>query len=304
MTFEELKSIVDNNKSSLTPEQNKRLAKEMIRAKFAYSEGVDIVDEIKKLYDKGDLSDNYVIPFLLGYTKEIHLENPIEVKQIRPGDSGGLDIDTDVCASGKPLIKKYLEEKYGKNCVLSVGAYSTEGLKRSISDALRGTVSAQELIQFSKNLDDELSLEENMKIYEKKFPELYDIYLQNANAIEQATRMKDIIRGVSKHAGGILILPEPRQRMLPVVRVKDTDGGYEMASAFVENGSATDLDSIGATKYDILGLQTLDIISDTLKLVEESGDSFYEIEDDEGKIQIVSGAYLRANGINPDEENY
>ena len=64
----------------------------------------------------------------------------------------------------------------------------------------------------------------------------------------------------------------------------------EIATAWVENGAETVLDEFaGVIKYDILGLNTLDIIDKCIDNIEEE---LIEIEDDDGCIKIVPASYV------------
>ena len=73
---------------------------------------------------------------------------------------------------------------------------------------------------------------------------------------------------------------------VPVVRNKG-----DIATAWVENGAETVLDEFaGVIKYDILGLNTLDIIDKCVDNIEEE---LVEIEDDDGLIKIVPLSYIK-----------
>ena len=284
MDFKELKKIIlEKNKEY--PQYKDRAIKELVRAKIAYDDNINIVEQINELYKNKNLSNAYVIPFYLGLTKEVDLTKPIEIKQVKTGSSGGLDIDTDVSTAGKPKIKEYLENKYGKECICSVGTYSTIGLASGIKDVLR-----KEKIPFSvsnefcSKLDNDLSFDENMKKYETEFPNLYSVYKNNKVYLDMVPKIMNMIRSVGKHAGGILVLDKPVWKCVPVVRPQG-----EIASAFVENGGKTELDEIGFVKYDILGITQLDVIDNTINGINEK---LYEIIDDDGIKKIVSKSYI------------
>lgn len=293
MNFNELKKKslewLKNN-----PEYKLRLTEELAKAKIAYDNDIDLVDELKKLKEEDNLSDGYLLPAVLGLTELTELK-PIELKQVKNGDGGGLDIDTDISSAGKPLVHQYLEEKYGKDHVLSVGTFTTIGMASAIKDILRKekvpfTVSNK----FCSELNNELTFEQNMENYKNSFPELYGIYLQHKAYLDFVPYLGNVERGIGKHAGGCLILDKPIYECIPVVRVQG-----EIASAYTESGSKQELDQLGYIKYDLLAISQLDIIDDSLDMAEKDG--FYKIEDDDGIIKIVSKAYLLEKGI-PEEE--
>lgn len=288
MDYEELKKLV-LKKIEEYPETKEKALRELSRAKIAYEAGFNIVDYLKTLKDMGDLEDSYIIPFFLNLTDKYDLSKPIEIRQIYPGDSGGLDIDTDLSTAGKPLVKEYLESKYGKDRVLSIGTYGTVGMKSAIKDILRKEgVPFANSNKFCSEIDDELSFEENMEKYKQSFPDLYAIYSKHSVWLNMVPHLSNMIRSIGKHAGGVLILDKPIWESVPIVRAQG-----EIASAFVENGASTDLDNLGFTKYDLLGITQLDVIDQTIDMINEE---LYEIEEN-GIIKIVPKSYLENLGV-------
>lgn len=290
MELEELeKIIIEKNKKF--PQYKERASKELMRAKISYGNGINLVDEINKLSKDNNLSDRYVIPFYLGITKNVDLKKPIEIKQVKEGDSGGLDIDTDLSTEGKPRVKLYLEEKYGKDHISSVGTYSAIGLASGIKSILRKEkVPFAESNLFCSKLDSDLSFEENMDNYKSNFPNLYSIYLKYKGKLDFTPKIMNILQSIGKHAGGVLILDKPIWERIPVVR---TQG--EIASAYEESSQVQALDELGIIKYDLLGITQLDLIDEALDMAEESGEKFYKIKDDDGRIKIVSKSYILKN---------
>lgn len=93
-----------------------------------------------------------------------------------------------------------------------------------------------------------------------------------------------LVHNSGKHAGGIVILPKPVYNYVPVDRVNG-----EIVTAFPESGSEQVLDEIGIVKYDILGISILDVIGDTINMIDEE---LYLVEDDDGFIKIVPESYI------------
>lgn len=187
--FDDLKKIV-SQKIKEFPEYKERALYELRRAKWLDKE-VSVYDEIMEV----DCDDRYVLPFFLGKTEKVDLSKPLEIVQIKEGGSGGLDIDLDFQPEGKEEIKKWLTEKYGKDRVLSVAAYGTVGLASGIKDILRkAEVPFKESNDFCKELNDELSFEENMKNYETSFPQLFKIYEQNKMMLDMTSKIMGTVR--------------------------------------------------------------------------------------------------------------
>lgn len=290
MTYEELKTkVLDWLQSN--EQYKKRAFQELSRAKIAYDDGINIVDEIISLKEKENLADGYLLPAILGCyeIKPVDELAPIELKQTKNGSGGGLDVDSDISTIGKPLLKAHLEEKYGKDRVLSVGTYTTIGLAPAIKDILRKQgVDFKTSNAFTKELDNDLSFEENMENYKVNFPELYGTYLKYKVWLDIVPKFCNAQRGKGQHAGGIVILPKPVYELTPVIRTKDG-----LATAFTESSSSMQLDDLGIIKYDMLAISQLDIIDNALNLTED----YYEIIDDDGIKKIVGKGYLIEKGI-------
>jgi len=193
MDFEELKNKtlewVKNN-----PDYKHRAYEELSKAKIAYENNINLVDEIEELNKKNDLSDGYILPVVLGL-KELTELKPIELKQTKVGGGGGLDIDTDVSTAGKPLVKEYLKQKYGKERVISVGTYTTIGMSSAIRDILRYLgVSYKDTNDFCKGLDADLSFEENMSKYRQENPVKYNFYIKYKKYLDFVPKVSNMIR--------------------------------------------------------------------------------------------------------------
>lgn len=284
MTFDELKSKCEHSKlfSSLTDTQSKQYHKELYRAKILYDNGRDLYQEFEDKKDK--IQTQYIIPYLLGFTKELTNE-PKELIQVKTGASGGIDIDTDWQGDGRERIYKYLVEKYSKDQILHVGTFSVLGPASAAKDILRVYgVDFGESNEFTKVLQKELSWEENLQIIQAQYPNQWRFYKKHQEILDLVPFFLDKVRQSSKHAGGIVILPKPVHNYVPVDRVNG-----EIVTAFPESGSEQVLDELGIVKYDILGISILDVISDTINMIDEE---LYMIEDDDGITKVVSQSYI------------
>lgn len=278
--FSDLKKIVAK-KIKEYPEYKERALYELRRAGWLEKE-FSVYDEIMEV----ECDDRYVLPFFLGKTEKVDLSKPLEVVQIREGDSGGLDIDLDLHPIYKEINKKWLIDKYGSEKVMGVGTYTSVGLASGIKDILRKCdVSFKESNDFCKELNDELSFEENMKNYKENFPILYETYERNKAYLDFTPKIMNGIKNCGQHAGGVLILDEPVWNYIPVIHTKDG-----VASAMVESGNATECDLIGLTKIDCLAITILDVLD---KAVEAVNEKLFKIIDDDGIEKIVPESYIK-----------
>src|SRR5258708_7581460 len=77
--------------------------------------------------------------------------------------------------------------------------------------------------------------------------------------IDAALRLEGLVRGAGVHAAGVVIAPKPLTELVPVTRAKNDDivTAYDMKA----------IEKMGLLKMDFLGLTTLTIIDDALKLI-------------------------------------
>ena len=278
-SFEDLKKIV-SQKIKEFPEYKERALKELRRANWLKDE-FSVYDEIMEL---DECDDRYVLPFFLGKTDKVDLTKPLDIVQIKQGGAGGIDIDLDFQPEGKEEVKKWLIQKYGEERVLSVAAYGTVGLASGIKDVLRkAEVPFKESNDFCKELNDELSFEDNMENYRKNFPVLYETYERNKAYLDFVPKIMGIKKSYGVHAGGVVILDKPVWEYIPVIHTKDG-----VATAFVENGGNTELDEIGVIKHDVLAITVLEVISNAVDMIKEE---LVKIKED-GVIKIVPKSYL------------
>lgn len=286
MEIKELKSLVAQ-KIKEYPEYKERALYELRRAIWLFeSDNINIADEL--LNSDKKIDDRYVLPFFLGKTDRVDLSKPLEIVQIRRGGGSGLDIDTDFEPKAKEAVKQMLIEKYGQSRVMGIGTYTNVGLASGIKDILRKCeVPFKESNDFCKELDDELSFEENMENYRKNFPELYQIYNQYKAYLDMTPKIMNSKKSCGQHAGGCLLLDDDVWNYIPVIHTKDG-----VATAFVENGGNTELDEIGLCKYDFLAITVLEVISNAVDSVDEP---LVKIVDDDGLVKIVPISYTKAS---------
>lgn len=286
MSLDDLKEKCDNSKrfKDLSEAQLKQYKKELFRAKLFYDNGRNLYEELKEKKDK--IQKQYIIPYLLGFTDKLEEGELVQI-QVKNGASGGIDIDTDWQGDGRDKIYNYLVEKYGAEQIVHVGTFSTLGPSSAAKDILRVYgIDFGESNEFTKILEKEMTWDENVANMQANHPVQYKFYKRNQEILDLVPEFLNKIRQSGKHAGGIVILPKPVYNYVPVDRVNG-----EIVTAFPESGSEQVLDELGIVKYDILGISILDVISDTVNMIDEE---LYLIEDDDGVTKIVPASYVDA----------
>ena len=288
MNFQEFSNLVLNKakEKNIGHEAIPRLKSELFHAKVYYEEVGDLYEELLR---NKPTSNTGVIPYLLGITDSLDLNKSIEFKQVRPGSSGGIDVDSDFSGEGRDKVIKYLKSKYGEDCVTPVGTVSTLQMKVACKDLLRyATCSVADANTFTSELDDELTFEENIAHFLKSNSPAKEIYLKYQKVLDLVPRFLGKARNIGKHAGGVVVTPKPIWNYCPVEKSDET-----IVTAYPENGSNTVLDEIGLIKLDLLAISVLDTIEETFDLIDEP---LYLIEED-GNQKIVPLSYLKSVGV-------
>lgn len=189
------------------------------------------------------------------------------------------DIDIDFDDEGRVRVIDYVIQKYGANQVAQIITYGTMAAKSAIRDTARVmNLPLPEADRLAKLIPD-LSLR---KLFTLPEPELID-KLRNQEAIGNAKELRRIYNGVDLqaqvlqkameiegsvrntgiHACGVIITPDDLTNFVPVATAKDS----EMVCTQYDNAVA---ESAGLLKMDFLGLKTLTLIKDAVRLVKEN----------------------------------
>ena len=187
------------------------------------------------------------------------------------------DIDIDFDDEGRDKIIKWVVEKYGKTQVAQIITYSVLGGKSAIKDAGRVLdISIPETNNIAKlippnpgmNIAKALSKYDKLKPEEQQLVDEMKYILNNEEdsrhgVLASAKKMEGCIRNTGIHACGVIITPEDISNLVPVtIAAKDAD---ILVSQF-DNSVA---ESAGLLKMDFLGLRTLTIIKDALRLIKQ-----------------------------------
>ncbi|MCA0930964.1 DNA polymerase III subunit alpha [Lutimonas saemankumensis] len=187
------------------------------------------------------------------------------------------DIDIDFDDEGRQRVIDYVINKYGANQVAQIITYGTMAAKSSIRDTARvldlPLPDADRIAKLIPGLKlnnifgtDEKSISKvkGLRSEEKaNVDELVSMASGNgieAETINQARMLEGSVRNTGTHACGVIITPEDITNLIPVATAKGTD----MYVTQFDNGVVEDA---GLLKMDFLGLKTLTLIKDTVKIV-------------------------------------
>ena len=185
------------------------------------------------------------------------------------------DIDIDFDDEGRGRVMDYVINKYGANQVAQIITYGTMAAKSSVKDTARvldlPLYEAEKIAKLIPNMKlakiftlDEKSLKGALRADEyEKVLELKGLANANdlgAKTLEQAQILEGSLRNTGIHACGVIITPSDITNFVPVATAKDSD-------LYVTQFDNSVVESAGLLKMDFLGLKTLTLIKDTVKLV-------------------------------------
>ncbi len=187
------------------------------------------------------------------------------------------DIDIDFDDEGRQRVIEFVIEKYGASQVAQIITYGTMAAKSSIRDTARALdLPLHEADRIAKLIpglklqnifgDDEKSKGKVKGLRAEEFEnveELRKIADGNnleAQTINQARALEGSVRNTGIHACGVIITPEPITNLVPVSTAKDSD-------MYVTQFDNNVVETAGLLKMDFLGLKTLTLIKDTVKIV-------------------------------------
>lgn len=174
------------------------------------------------------------------------------------------DIDVDFCYERRQEVIDYVVSKYGADRVAQIGTFGTMAARAAIRDVGRvfgypyGEVDAvAKMVPMELGMTIEKALTIN--------PELKKLYTENEKIrklLDTAKALEGFPRHASTHAAGVVISSQPLVELVPLHRVGDSTVSTQF--------TMTALEELGLLKMDFLGLRTLTVIQDALRLIKRS----------------------------------
>ena len=188
------------------------------------------------------------------------------------------DIDIDFSVRGRERVMRYVTDKYGRESVAQIVTFGKMFPRAATRDAAR-------VLGFDYGTGDRLaklipdpimgrapSFEDCMKQGEP----LRAAYEEDPTArqiVDVARGLEGIVRNSSIHAAAVVIADRPLTEIVPLqLADAGTDENGERSYRTVTQFSMKPIEEIGLLKMDFLGLRNLDVIEDTLDIIERSGE--------------------------------
>jgi DNA polymerase-3 subunit alpha len=173
------------------------------------------------------------------------------------------DIDMDFCMNRRGEVINYVTRKYGRENVAQIITFGTMAAKAAIKDVGRAMdVPYSDVDRIAKMVPTTLNIKLENAIKESPaLQQAYESDTQVHQLIDTAMKLEGLVRNAGVHAAGVVISPQPLQELVPLYRTKND----EIVTAF----DMVAIEKMGLLKMDFLGLTTLTILDDTLKLINQ-----------------------------------
>jgi DNA polymerase-3 subunit alpha len=174
------------------------------------------------------------------------------------------DIDIDFCMNRRGEVINYVTQKYGRDNVAQIITFGTMAAKAAIKDVGRAMdVPYSDVDRIAKMVPATLNIKLEQAL--KDSPALQQAYESDSQVrqlIDTAMKLEGLVRNAGVHAAGVVISPRPLIELVPLHKTKND----EIVTAF----DMVAIEKMGLLKMDFLGLTTLTILDDTLKLIAQT----------------------------------
>ncbi|MDY4669296.1 MAG: DNA polymerase III subunit alpha [Oliverpabstia sp.] len=228
---------------------------------------------------------------LVAYTLGITKLDPIRYQLLferflNPERVSMPDIDIDFCFERRQEVIDYVVRKYGKDRVVQIVTFGTLAARGVIRDVGRVLdLPYAQVDTIAKMIPNELNITINKAL--DMNPELKKKYEEDSQIkylIDMSRRLEGLPRHTSMHAAGVVISQKDVDEYVPLSRASD--------GSITTQFTMTTLEELGLLKMDFLGLRTLTVIQNAVKLVEKSTGTVLDMD----QIDYNDPAVLRMIG--------
>lgn len=199
------------------------------------------------------------------------------------------DIDIDFCYERRQEVIEYVRRKYGPEKVVQIvtfGTLAAKGVVRDVARVMDLPYSRGD--QIAKLIPNELNITLDKALTMN--PELKNLYDSDDEVhylIDMSRRLEGLPRHTSMHAAGVLICPKAADEFVPLQRGAD--------GSITTQYIMTTLEELGLLKMDFLGLRTLTVIRDAIRLAEQSHGVHIDIDNidfnDKGVLDLMGSGH-------------
>lgn len=183
------------------------------------------------------------------------------------------DIDIDFCFERRQEVIDYVVQKYGKENVVQIITFGTMAARMAIRDVGRVLdIPYAQVDAVSKMVPTELKITIDKALAIN--PELRNLYEKDETIkklIDMSRRLEGLPRHSSMHAAGVVIGQKAIEEYVPLSRSSE--------NAITTQFTMTTIEELGLLKMDFLGLRTLTVIQDAVKLINKNKEEAINLED-------------------------
>jgi DNA polymerase-3 subunit alpha len=203
---------------------------------------------------------------LVGYAMGITDIDPIQnellfERFLNPERVSMPDIDVDFCMNRRGEVITYVTEKYGREQVAQIITFGTMAAKAAIKDTGRVLdMPYNEVDRIAKMIPGTPGMTIDKAMADVvAFSDAYTNDPAIRNLVDTAKKLEGMVRNSGVHASAVVIAPVPLDELVPLYKTKNDEivTAYDMKA----------VEKMGLLKMDFLGLTTLTIIDDCLKLI-------------------------------------
>jgi DNA polymerase III subunit alpha len=184
------------------------------------------------------------------------------------------DIDVDFCFERRGEVIEYVRQKYGKEAVGQIVTFGTMKSRAAVKDVGRTLgFTPQETDALAKLIPNAPNHSLTVKEACAEVPEVKKLYQSDQRyrqLLDYAIALEGLSRHTGVHAAGVVIAPGPLDDYVPILTVSSKGAGAgSEESVVVTQYDMNALEKAGMLKMDFLGLTTLTVVTDAVKMVEE-----------------------------------
>lgn len=214
-----------------------------------------------------------LVSYLTGITSVDPLRyNLVFERFLNPERVSPPDFDIDFCQFRRGEVIEYVKQKYGRDNVAQIITFGSLGAKTVIRDVGRALqIPLPECDRLAKMVPEipDITLKDAME----RNPDLKKTAASDQNAkkiLDHGFVLEGLLRGAGVHAAGVVIGERPLAELVPLSRDKEGE--------IITQFSKDHVEALGLLKADFLGLKTLTVIDETIKLVLETKSVKVDIE--------------------------
>ena len=201
------------------------------------------------------------------------------------------DFDVDFCYVRRQEVIDYVINKYGYDHVAQIVTFGTLAARAAIRDVGRVMGLAYPVVDaVAKQIPNELKITIDKALKgSKELAAAYETNEDTRRLIDMARRVEGMPRHASTHAAGVVITRDAVSSYVPLA-VND--------ESVVTQYTMTALESLGLLKMDFLGLRTLTVIDDTIRMIQKRNPSFTQNDidiSDKATFEMLSSG--RTDGV-------